>query len=142
MELALNEAKKALKKGEVPIGAVIVKNGEIISKAHNQKEQGKNVTKHAEILAITKASKKLNNWRLNGCDMYITLFPCPMCASAIQQARIHRVYYALNSSDELSTEIVNKIFSGSNTNKPVENFSLYGEEESLKLLQNFFQKKR
>ena len=91
MEEALKEAKKAYKKEEVPVGAVIVKDGLIIAKAHNLKETKKNAIAHAEILAINKACKKLNNWRLENCIMYITLEPCSMCASAISQTRIDKV---------------------------------------------------
>lgn len=89
---AMTEAKMALEKGEVPVGAVIVKNNEIVARAHNLKETFMDVTAHAEILAIKKASSILRNWRLTGCDMYVTLEPCPMCASAIAQARINRLY--------------------------------------------------
>ncbi len=92
MKEALKEAKKAYRKLEIPVGAVIVKNGEIIAKAHNKKESKKDTTKHAEILAIQEASKKLDNWRLMDCEMYVTLEPCPMCAGAIIQSRIKKVY--------------------------------------------------
>lgn len=78
---------------DVPIGAVIVKNGEIIAKAINRREKRQNVLYHAEILAIKRASGKLGNWHLDGCEMYVTLEPCPMCASAILQARIKKVYF-------------------------------------------------
>ena len=92
MREALKEAKKAYRKLEIPVGAVIVKGGEIIAKAHNTKEEKKDTTKHAEILAIQKASKKLGTWRLNDCEMYVTLEPCPMCAGAIIQARLKKIY--------------------------------------------------
>ena len=92
MKEALKEAKKAYKKLEIPVGAVIVKDGEIIARGHNVKEEKKDTTKHAEIIAIQKASKKLDNWRLNDCEMYVTLEPCPMCAGAIIQSRIKKVY--------------------------------------------------
>ena len=92
MQEALKEAKKAYKKLEIPVGAVIVKNGEIIAKAYNIKEEKKDTTKHAEILAIQRASKKLGTWRLNECEMYVTLEPCPMCAGAIIQARLKKIY--------------------------------------------------
>ena len=92
MQEALREAKKAYKKLEIPVGAVIVKNGEIIAKAYNIKEEKKDTTKHAEILAIQRASKKLGTWRLNDCELYVTLEPCPMCAGAIIQSRIKKVY--------------------------------------------------
>ncbi len=92
MKEALKEAKKAYKKLEVPVGTVIVKNGEIIARAYNQKESKKNATKHAEIIAIEKACKKIDNWRLNDCELYVTLEPCPMCAGAIMNSRIKKVY--------------------------------------------------
>jgi tRNA(adenine34) deaminase len=82
---AIKEAKKAYKKLEVPVGAIIVKDGKIIAKAHNLKETKNDTTKHAEVLAIQRASKKLNSWRLIDCEMYITLEPCAMCAGAIIQ---------------------------------------------------------
>ena len=92
MQEAIKEAKKAYKKLEVPVGAVIVKNGEIVAKAHNLKETKFDTTKHAEILAIQKASKKLKSWRLIDCEMYITLEPCTMCAGAIINSRIEKIY--------------------------------------------------
>ena len=92
MKEAIKEAKKAYKKLEVPVGAVIVKDGQIIARAHNQKETKYDTTKHAEILAIQKASKKLKSWRLIECEMYVTLEPCLMCAGAIINSRIRKVY--------------------------------------------------
>ena len=91
MKLAINEAKKSAT--EVPVGAVIVKDGEIIAIAHNEKEQKQDATLHAEVVAIKKASEKLKNWRLEGCELYVTLEPCPMCAWAIIQSRIPKVYF-------------------------------------------------
>ena len=92
MKIALKEARKAYDKGEIPVGAIIVKDDIIISKAHNLKELKNDTTKHAEILAIQKASKKLNSWRLEDCEMYVTLEPCSMCAGALIQSRIKKVY--------------------------------------------------
>ena len=92
MKQALKEAKKAYEKLEVPVGAVIVKDGKIIARAHNLKETKKDTTNHAEILAIKKASKKLDSWRLLDCEMYVTLEPCAMCAGAIIQSRIKKIY--------------------------------------------------
>lgn len=91
MNLAIVEAEKA--KGEIAVGAVIVKNGEVISSAYNQKEKLNDVTAHAEILAIREAEKKLDRWRLEDCEMYVTLEPCPMCAWAIVQSRLKSVYF-------------------------------------------------
>ena len=98
MEIALEEAKKAYSKGEVPIGAVIVKNGEIIARSHNLKETLKSAIAHAEILAIEEASKRIGDWRLNGAEMYVTLEPCSMCASAIAQSRISKLHIGNESS--------------------------------------------
>lgn len=92
MKEALKEAKKAYEKEEIPVGAVIVKEDKIIARAHNLKELKKSTIKHAEINAIEKASKKLNSWRLEGCEMYVTLEPCSMCAGALIQSRIKKVY--------------------------------------------------
>ena len=89
---ALKEAKKAYNKEEIPVGAVIVKDGKIIARAHNLKETKNDTTNHAEILAIQKASKKLGAWRLTDCEMYVTLEPCSMCAGALIQSRIKKVY--------------------------------------------------
>ncbi len=92
MKEALKQAQKAYKKGEIPVGAVIVKEHKIIARAYNEKEYKLDTTKHAEILAIQKASKKLKSWRLQDCDMYVTLEPCSMCAGALIQARIRKLY--------------------------------------------------
>ena len=92
MKEALKQAKKAYEKEEIPVGAVIVKNHKIIARAYNEKEDKQDSTKHAEIIAIQKASKKLNTWRLNDCEMYVTLEPCSMCAGALIQSRIKKVY--------------------------------------------------
>jgi len=92
MKEALKQAQKAYDKLEVPVGAVIVKDGKIIARAYNQKEEKQDTTNHAEIMAIKKASKKLGSWRLLDCDMYVTLEPCSMCAGALIQSRIRKVY--------------------------------------------------
>ena len=96
MNKALKEAEKAFIKDEIPVGAIIVKNGKIISRAHNSKETTKNACAHAEILAIQKACKKLNSWRLLNCEMYVTLEPCPMCAGALINSRIKKIYIGTN----------------------------------------------
>ena len=91
MSRAIELAKLAT--GEVAVGAVLVKNGKIVAEAHNKKEQNNDVTSHAEILAIRDAEQKLGNWRLDDCDLYVTLEPCPMCAWAIINSRIKNVYF-------------------------------------------------
>lgn len=98
MKEALKEAQKAYNKLEVPVGCVIVKDGKIVSRAHNLKETKFDTTKHAEIIAIQKASKKLKSWRLLNCDMYVTLEPCTMCAGAIINSRIKKLY--IGAQDE------------------------------------------
>lgn len=99
MTLAIEEAQKAYDKGEIPVGVVIVKEGKIIAKKHNLKESLNLPTAHAEILAIEEACKKINNWRLSGCEMYVTLEPCPMCASAIAQSRIPKLFIGTFNKD-------------------------------------------
>ena len=99
MEVALNEAKKALEKGEIPVGAVIVKDNIVIAKAHNTREETQNTLAHAEINAIKQACEFLKNWRLDECDMYVTMEPCPMCCGAILQSRIKNVYYGAYSRE-------------------------------------------
>lgn len=93
MREALRQAKKAAALGEMPVGAVIVRDGEIISRGYNKRETKKNALLHAEIIAIDRACKKLGGWRLPRCEMYVTLEPCPMCAGAILNSRIEHVYY-------------------------------------------------
>jgi len=93
MKLAVKEAKKAYKRGEVPVGAVIVYKNKIIAKSHNTRQKKHMVINHAEILAILKVSKKLKDWRLNGCDMYVTLKPCSMCEKIISESRLDNVFY-------------------------------------------------
>lgn len=121
MEIALKEAKKAFDIGETPIGAVIVRDGKVVAKAYNKREIKKNALMHAEISAIDKACKKLGGWRLLGCDIYVTLEPCPMCMGAIAQSRIENVYFgaydkkagALGSVCDISKVLPHKVdFSG------------------------------
>lgn len=142
MLLAIKEAQRAAMMGEVPIGAVIVKNGKIIAKAYNKKEKSNCVTKHAEIIAVEKASKKLNNWRLNGCDLYVTLEPCPMCASAIKQARIDHVYYGLSNSDRNNNKLLKFIFQKDLINSEVFYSCGYFSEEIKNMMSSFFKNRR
>ncbi len=142
MKMALDEAKKAYFLGEVPVGCVIVKDGNVIAKAFNKKETLKSVTKHAEIIAVEKASRKLNNWRLSDCDLYVTLEPCPMCASCIKQARISNVYFGLSSKDKVSSDIVKSIFYNNYSNPPVNYSCGYLYFEISELVDNFFKLKR
>ncbi len=139
MKIALEEAKKSFDLNEVPVGCIIVKNDEIIAKAYNIKEKMNSVLYHAELIAINEASKKLNNWRLNDCEMYVTLQPCPMCSSAIKQARIKKVYYGVENKNN---EISNKIFVEKDINKSVLVEEKIMEDDSKKILQDFFKKQR
>ena len=141
MKYAMKEASKAFFKNEVPVGAVIVKDGIIIAKAHNKKISTNNVFDHAEIIALRKAAKKIGDWRLSGCDMYVTLEPCPMCASAIQQSRINKLYIGTYSNVKSNKEVILSILNNQNFNHSVEIEYLYNEDCS-KILSEFFDNKR
>ena len=119
MNIAYKEALKAYKKDEIPVGVVIVKDNKVISKAHNLRDSKQIVTKHAEIIAIEKANKKLNNWRLNNCILYSTLEPCNMCSEIINEAKIDKVVYSAknqNSSNKYCYKQINDL----NMNKKCE----------------------
>jgi len=134
MQRAIEAAKAAA--GEIPVGAVIVKNGKVISSACNRKEVTKDVTAHAEILAIREAEKKLGSWRLNGCEMYVTLEPCPMCAWAIIQSGIKAVYFGSYDRNYGALGSVTDLRKLANSNLKV-----YGgikEDECKKLLEECF----
>ena len=145
MLLAIEEAKKAYDKDEVPVGAVIVQNDKVISYAHNRKEECQCSLEHAELIAIKNACGKNNNWRLTNSVMYVTLEPCPMCASAIKQSRINKVVYLLDNNNDNIREIVNNIFDLEDANKPVEKVKLdisKFKREDVSMLSSFFKKKR
>ena len=138
MKEALKEAKKAYDKLEVPVGAVIVKDGKIIARAHNLKETKTDTTKHAEILAIQKASKKLESWRLLDCEMYITLEPCSMCAGAIINSRIKKVYIgALDEKTGAAGSVLN-LFEDYKFNHKVEVEKGVMQKECENILKDFF----
>ena len=142
MKEALKEAKKAYKKLEVPVGVVIVKNEKIIARGYNQKEDKNSPIKHAEIIAIEKACKKLNNWRLNGCQMYVTLEPCPMCAGAIVNSRIDKVYIgASQQKTGACGSKVNIIEEYKSETKVDVEFGIL-EGECLNIVQEFFKELR
>ncbi len=142
MKKALQEAKKAYNKLEVPVGCIIVKNGEIIAKAHNLKETKYDTTKHAEILAIQKASKKLQSWRLIDCEMYVTLEPCPMCAGAIINSRIKKIYYGAKDEKTGAIGSVLNLLEDYKFNHKVEVESSILENECQAILKNFFKNLR
>ena len=134
MEEALKEAKKAYEKLEIPVGAVIVQNGKIIARAHNLKETKQTALAHAEILAIQKANKKLKNWRLLDCEMYVTLEPCEMCMGAITSSRIKKLF--IGTTDPKKQEKID-------TQKYYERYGIEIEvgilqEESEYILKEFF----
>ena len=142
MKLALKEAKKAYNRLEVPVGAIIVKNGEIISKAYNEKEGKKDCTKHAEILAIQRACKKLNSWRLCDCEIYVTLEPCSMCAGALIQSRIHKVYIGAMDEKTGSCGSVFNLLKDYKFNHDVEIEYGICKKECEDILKEFFKKKK
>ena len=141
MSIALEEAKLALTEGEAPIGAVIVRDGEVIAKGRNTRETKKTALGHAEINAISDACKKLDSWRLSGCTMYVTLEPCPMCAGAIVNARIPRVVFGATDKKCGACGSVCDIFSMDFNHHPVAEQGLL-EDESSALLSEFFQNLR
>ena len=142
MKEAIKEAKKAELIDEVPIGCVIVKDDKVISRGHNQRETKQNPTGHAEIIAINKAAKKLNSWRLEDCDIYITLEPCIMCMGAIIQSRIKNIYFGAYDPKAGAVTSTIDILSNKNINhRPM----VYGgvlEGECSLLMKQFFNSKR
>ena len=138
MKEALKEAQKAYDKDEVPVGAVIVKDGKVIARAHNLKESKLDTTYHAEIHAIQKASKKLGSWRLEGCTMYVTLEPCPMCAGALIQARLDEVVIGTMDYKTGACGSILNLLNDYTFNHKVEVKTGILKEECEEILQNFF----
>ena len=140
MKKAMQLAKKAYDLDEVPVGAVIVRDGKIVSFAYNQRESSNDATAHAEILAIKKACKKLKDFRLIGCDMYVTLEPCVMCTGAILNSRIENVYFG-------AYDMLNGAFGSKSDMKKIMNYEInsYGgimEKECSSLLKEYFERLR
>lgn len=142
MILAISEAKKAEKEDEVPIGAVIVLDGKIIAKAHNRVEKTNIATSHAEILAIQKACKKLKSWRLDGAEMYVTVEPCPMCAGAIVNARIKKVYFGAKESKSGCAISKYPVLNDNGLNHKTEFEGGIKEEICSNLIKSYFKMKR
>jgi len=135
MKKAIEMAKKSEK--DVPVAAVIVKNGKIIAKAVNEREKTQYTYAHAEMLAISEANKKLKNWRLNDCEMYVTLEPCPMCASALLQARISKIYFG-------AYDLLNGAFGSKSDMRDIMGYNAevkggIMEDECVKILKNYFE---
>ena len=142
MYIALKEAQKAYDKKEVPVGAVVVKDGKVIAKAHNLKESKKDTTYHAEICAIKKASKKLNSWRLSDCEIYVTLEPCSMCAGALIQSRIKKVYIGTMDYKTGACGSCLNLLKDYKFNHQVECETGILKEKCEEILQNFFKELR
>lgn len=142
MALALAEAERAAAEDEVPIGAVIVRDGQVLAAAHNQREQLRDPTAHAEMIAITQAAAALNSWRLENCTLYVTLEPCPMCAGAIVQSRINRVVYGADDPKAGAVRSLYHLLEDERLNHRSEVVRGVLSEECGGLLSRFFQEKR
>lgn len=138
MQLAIEEAEKAAQKGEVPIGAVIVHEGQVIARAHNLRETTRNAVTHAELLAIQEACEKLGNWRLENTILYVTLEPCPMCAGAILQSRVPRVVYGARDAKAGAVDSLYRLLNDERFNHQCEVTESVMAEECGGLLTHFF----
>lgn len=141
MRLALDEARAAGERGETPIGAVIVRDGEVVSSAGNARERDKNALAHAETAAISKACEVLGGWRLVGCTLYVTLEPCPMCAGAIMNARVPRVVYGARDEKGGAIGGLFNLFDEAVNHKPEITGGVLGEE-CARMLRDFFRERR
>ena len=142
MNSAIKEALKARQEDEVPIGAVIVKEGKIIARAHNKMEKTQLATAHAEILAINKACKKLKSWRLDDAEMYVTIEPCAMCAGAIVNARIKKVYFGAYEEKSGCAESKFSVLTDSGLNHTTQFEGGIKREECAEIIKNYFKSKR
>lgn len=141
MRLALDEARDAAASGEIPVGAVLVKDGAILASAHNLCECNRDATAHAELLAISKACQRVGSWRLSDCTLYVTLEPCPMCAGAAINARVGRIVYAAKNPRAGACESLVKLPAYPLECSPACESGVL-EEDSLALLRDFFLEKR
>ena len=142
MQQALECAKKAGQKDEVPVGAVIVKDNKIIAKGYNKNITLQDTTAHAEIVALRKACKKLSNYRLTDCSIYVTIEPCPMCAGALVQARIKNIFFG---AKDVKAGACESVFNIANSNKLNHNINVIGgllEQDCAKIIKQFFKNKR
>ena len=142
MQLALEEAEQAMFENEVPVGAVIVYDGRTIARAHNQREQLRDPTAHAEMIAITQAAESRGSWRLDGCTLYVTLEPCPMCAGAILQARIPTVVFGAADPKAGAVQTLFHLLDDSRLNHRVETIGGVLAASCGEILSRFFQEQR
>lgn len=142
MAMALSEARKAAELGEIPIGAVLVLDGEVIAKAHNMRETWQDATAHAETIVIREACKKLNRWRLTGATLYVTIEPCPMCAGAIVMSRISRLVYGSPDSKAGAAESLFNVVNNPALNHMVDVTAGVCSEECTQVMKDFFKKRR
>jgi tRNA(adenine34) deaminase len=142
MSLALREAEQAFREDEVPVGAVIVHEGRIVASAHNQREQLHDPTAHAEMIAITQAAEALRSWRLDGCTLYVTLEPCPMCAGAILLARIPWLVYGATDPKAGAVDSLFHLLNDSRLNHRVQVIPNMMADQCGEILSRFFQAKR
>jgi len=142
MKLALMQAKKAYEKNEVPVGAIIVKDGKVIGKGFNQVITNNSVSSHAEIIAINDASKTINNYRLISCDIYVTLEPCHMCAKAIVDARFENLFFGASEPKTGAIQSIDQFLERNDLNHKVNFSGGYMQKESSELLKRFFLSKR
>lgn len=142
MKVALSLAKKAFSEGEIPVGAAIVKDGKIVSRAYNKREKNQNALYHAEILAIDKACKKLKSWRLDDCFMFVTVEPCVMCAGAIANARIKKLYFGAEQLKDGAVKNAFGVFDSGTLNSKVEWEGGLLASECASLMVDFFVSRR
>jgi len=142
MEIALELAKEACRRGEVPVGALLLREGEILARNYNRREELEDATAHAEILVLREAGQRLGSWRLTGATLYVTLEPCPMCAGALVQARVSRLVYGARDPKGGAVTTLYNIPSDPRLNHRVEVTEGIMAERCASLLQDFFKKRR
>lgn len=142
MELAIAEARKAAELGEIPIGAVLVHDGQVIAAAHNMRETWNDGTAHAEVIVIREGCKSLGRWRLSGCTLYVTVEPCPMCSGAIVNSRVDRVVYGCPDVKAGGAESIFNIITNPNLNHCAEVTSGVCELECAQVMKDFFKRRR
>lgn len=142
MERALMQAKTAFRHGEVPVGAVVVKDGKVISRGYNRRESDRDPTAHAELIAMRRAAKKLNSWRLTGCTLYVTLEPCPMCSGVIINSRIDRVVFGAYDAKAGCCTTLYHLCNDERFNHRAEILGGVNEDECGEILSRFFKEKR